>query len=78
MWSMWTAPSDRDYYGTCDPEPEEERCYGCGSGELEACEEWCETQQPAAEPAPAAPAVPADPPRHMRYYVLAWEKQEVA
>lgn len=74
-WSMWNAPSDRDYYGHVgEPEPEE-LCFSCGAGELQACEESCATNRPADEPAPAAPLFP---PRELRYYVLAWEKQEVA
>ncbi len=51
MRSMWNAPSDRDYYGDGEPEPEE-RCLDCGAGELEACEPWCETNRPAEEAAP--------------------------
>jgi len=48
---MWTAVSDRDYYGDDEPEPEE-HCSHCGAGELEACEEWCARNAPAEEPAP--------------------------
>ena len=49
MWSIWNAPSDRDYreqFNSQAPEPEE-RCWGCGASENEACEEWCETNRPA-------------------------------
>jgi hypothetical protein len=41
MWSMWNAPSDRDYYDQFNPpeEPEEPeyRCE-CGAREDQACE----------------------------------------
>jgi hypothetical protein len=60
MYSMWNAPSDRDYYASLDggsgyPDADDvERCWCCGarweSGD--ACEEWCETNQAALEPAP--------------------------
>lgn len=40
MRDMWTALSDRDYYGE-EPEPEPERCMGCGALDGQACEEWC-------------------------------------
>ena len=56
MLSMWNAPSDRDYY---DPfgwdEPEEDSpdcCSHCGARGDEACEEWCESNASAPEPAP--------------------------
>jgi len=55
MWSMWNAPSDRDYYEQFSPPEEEERCFSCGAGELQACEEWCETNRPAEEPAEEVP-----------------------
>lgn len=52
MWSMWDAPSDRDYYGDCEPPEQMERCYSCGADDLHPCEEWCDTNRPAEEPAP--------------------------
>ena len=57
MWSMWNAPSDRDYYDSlgadCD-EDEPDICGGCGARwDLgEACEEWCATNRAEPEPAP--------------------------
>ena len=57
MWSMWNAPSDRDYYDPlgldCD-ENECEICEDCGarSDRGEACEDWCETNRPVREPVP--------------------------
>ena len=64
MWSIWNAPSDRDYYYPFGEEEHEERCAYCGSGELEACEPWCEENSPAAEPAAlsgVSPTVGASP-----------------
>jgi hypothetical protein len=57
MWSMWNAPSDRDYYdpeGLMEKEEEEEPefCFSCYARSDQACEEWCETNRPASEPAP--------------------------
>jgi len=56
MTSMWTALSDRDYFGDFaygDYEQEEEyHCSDCGAGELEACEEWCARNAAAEEPPP--------------------------
>ena len=55
MWSMWNAPSDRDYYDplglNCD-EDEPEICGDCSArwDRGEACEEWCETNRPVREP----------------------------
>jgi len=49
MWSMWNAPSDRDYYDPlgvdCD-EDEPEICEDCCArwDRGEAC--WCETNRP--------------------------------
>ena len=46
MWSMLTAPSDRDYRG--DPEPDvAETCPYCGADfdAGEACEEYCRWQK---------------------------------
>ena len=59
MWSMWNAPSYRDY---CDPfgayceEDEPEICEDCGAcwDRGEACEDWCETNRPEAEPVPVS------------------------
>ena len=59
MWSMWNAPSDRDYYDAlgldCDFD-EPEICGDCRARwDLgEACEDWCETNRPVAEPVPAS------------------------
>ena len=53
MWSMWNAPSDRDYYDAlgldCDVD-EPEICGDCRARwDLgEGCEEWCETNRPVA------------------------------
>jgi hypothetical protein len=60
MYSMWNAPSDRDYYdslgagSTYPDEDEAEICQCCGARlDLgEACEEWCMTNQAASEPVP--------------------------
>ena len=57
MWSMWNAPSDRDYYDQlgvdCDQD-EPEICEDCGArwDRGVACEEWCQTNR--AEPEPVA------------------------
>ena len=55
MWSMWNAPSDRDYYDPlgldCD-EDEPEICEDCGARWNQACEDWCETNRPVAETVP--------------------------
>jgi hypothetical protein len=57
MWSMWNAPSDRDYYDPlgldCD-EDEPEICEDCGARRNQACEEWCETNRAEPEPAPVS------------------------
>jgi len=53
MWSMWNAPSDRDYYDPfgldCD-DCEPEICGDCSArwDRGEACEEWSATNR--AEP----------------------------
>jgi hypothetical protein len=54
MYSMWTAPSDRDYY---DPfgydeqlDDEREPFCSCGARSDQACEEWCATNLPVEEP----------------------------
>ena len=55
MWSMWNAPSDRDYYdplGLDSDEDESEICEDCGARWHQACEDWCETNRPAPEPVP--------------------------
>ena len=55
MWSMWNAPSDRDYYDPfgvdCDVD-EPEICGDCSAqwDRGEACEDWCETNRPVPEP----------------------------
>ncbi len=41
MWSMWNAPSDRDYYGTDDEPDEPEFCSNCGARWDQACEQNC-------------------------------------
>jgi hypothetical protein len=52
MFSMYNAPSDRDYYEQfVQPEPEE-RCLCCGANEIEEHEEDCEANQAAREPQP--------------------------
>jgi hypothetical protein len=58
MWSMWTAPSDLDYYASFGGEPDDEefeRCSECGArwDAGQECEPWC-ANQPASEPAPTA------------------------
>ena len=59
MWSMWNAPSDRDYYDQfgvdCDQD-EPESCGNCGArwGLGESCEEWCETNRAKPEPVAAS------------------------
>lgn len=55
MWSIWNAPSDRDYYdcyGDGDQDDEPEYCGHCGARWDQACEEWCCTNAPASEPTP--------------------------
>ena len=56
MWSMWNAPSDRDYYDPLglDDVDEPEICEDCGARWDRACEEWCETNRPASEPVPVS------------------------
>jgi hypothetical protein len=56
MWSMWNAPSDRDYYEPYGPDDEDEQpqhCQHCGAREDQACEEWCDTNTPASEAPPS-------------------------
>jgi hypothetical protein len=59
MWSMWTAPSDLDYYASIGGEPNDEgfecccECGACWDAGAE-CEAWCAANQPASEPAPTA------------------------
>ena len=54
MYSMWTAPSDRDYYDPHgldeQPDDDEPPC-SCGAQYGEACEEWCDTRLPAEQSA---------------------------
>jgi hypothetical protein len=51
MWSIWNAPSDRDYYdrfGWADEEDDEpEYCGHCGARWDQVCEEWCYSNAPA-------------------------------
>jgi len=54
MWSMWNAPSDRDYYDPLGDEDKLEICEDCGAGWDQACEEWCATNWAEPEPAPAS------------------------
>lgn len=52
MWSIWNAPSDRDYYDQfcgLEPEPEDDRCVDCGAHEEQACEFDCLTRRLATE-----------------------------
>ena len=61
MWSIWNAPSDRDYYGCSgsdDQDDEPEYCFHCGARWDQACEEWCCTNASASEPAPAESGQP--------------------
>jgi hypothetical protein len=54
MWSIWNAPSDRDYYdpfGWDEEDDEPQFCEHCGAREDQACEEWCVTNAPASETA---------------------------
>ena len=56
MWSIWNAPSDRDYYdpsGLDEGDEQPEYCQHCGARWDQACEEWCDTNAPASE-APSA------------------------
>ena len=66
MWSMWNAPSDRDYYDSsiwdeCEEDDEPEYCGQCGAGWHQACEDWCDTNAPASEPAPTEDTEPVPP-----------------
>jgi hypothetical protein len=64
MWSMWNAPSDRDYYDPCgrdDEDDQPEYCCHCGAGGDQACEEWCYTNAPAFEPTSAEDLGPEAP-----------------
>ena len=59
MWSMWNAPSDRDYYyplGADWDEDQAEICADCDARRDlgEACEDWCETNRAAPEPVPVS------------------------
>src|SRR5215472_590249 len=57
VWSMWNAPSDRDYYDQCGAYcdgDEPEICEDCGARWDRACEDWCETNRPASEPVPVS------------------------
>ncbi|MGH9630731.1 MAG: hypothetical protein ACRD7E_20650 [Bryobacteraceae bacterium] len=66
MWSMWNAPSDREYYEPYgweeEDQPEPEHCWHCGAGWRQACEKWCYTNAPASEPAPTEYTEPEPPP----------------
>jgi hypothetical protein len=63
MWSIWNAPSDRDYYEQFGWDGEEadepEYCGHCGARWDQACEEWCYSNAPAPEPAPIDDDEPA-------------------
>ena len=55
MWSMWNAPSDRDYYDSLDADRDEDEAEICGDCSArwdlgEACEDWCETNRAEPEP----------------------------
>jgi hypothetical protein len=67
MWSMWNAPSDRDYYdpqGMSDEREEENYCHCCGARDSQICEPWCASNSAASEAASVSEAdEPADPPR---------------
>jgi len=57
MWSMWNAPSERDYYDSqgwdeFDEDDEPRYCWHCGAQWDQPCEESCYTNAPASEPAP--------------------------
>jgi hypothetical protein len=54
MWSMWNAPSDRDYYDPFGWDEAEEQddpdcCGHCGARSDQACEEWCYRNASASE-----------------------------
>ena len=53
MWSMWNAPSDRDYYEQFDRryDEDDERCLDCGASWKQVCEEDCPTRMASEEPA---------------------------
>ena len=62
MWSMWDAPSDRDYYGQFNPYPEEEESVD------DEAEMVCEHGRPADLPCSACDELalagfPGTPPR---------------
>ena len=63
MWSIWNAPSDRDYYdpfGWNDEKDDEpEYCGHCGARWDQPCEESCYSNAPASEPVPTEDAEPA-------------------
>jgi hypothetical protein len=66
MWSMWNAPSDRDYYDSrgwdeFDEDDEPRYCGHCGAQWDQACEESCYTNAPAFEPPPTE-ATEREPP----------------
>jgi hypothetical protein len=59
MWSMWNAPSDRDYYGSLGADRDEDEpdiCGDCGArlDRGEACEDWCATNRAEPEPVPVS------------------------
>jgi hypothetical protein len=69
MWSMWNAPSDRDYYDpyeSDEQDEEQEYCGHCGARWDEACEAWCCTKEPASEPAPRESTESPAPRMHAR------------
>lgn len=54
-WSIWNAPSDRDYYEQLGPRwPEDpEHCHECGAAvEEQPHEPWCPENKPSKEAAP--------------------------
>lgn len=60
MQSMWTAVSDRDYYGYNEELEEPEFCVDCGAREPETCERWCSSRALAGEPVPTDATDPDD------------------
>jgi hypothetical protein len=65
MWSMWNAPSDRDYYeayGWDEEDDQSEYCQHCGARWDQACEEWCDSNAPASEALSAGQTEPEESP----------------
>jgi len=66
MWSMWNAPSDRDYYypygwDEAYEDDEPDCCSHCGARWDQSCEEWCDGNAPASEHTATENAVPEPP-----------------